>query len=279
VIPTGAALGAEIRGVDLRQPVLSDVFAAIESAWYRHLVILFRGQQLADVNLVAFCRCFGELHLAPHHEYGKNAEGLPPEVELISNILRDDRPIGALGTGEATWHTDMSMFEEPASATMLYAEQIPPQGGNTCFANLYAAYEALTPALRALVAGRRSIHDISYTATGQVRIGYQPVMDKTHMPGAQHPIVRTHPVTGRKSLYLGREGYGYVLGLPVEESDRVLAEIWRHMTRPEFVWQHKWRVGDVLLWDNRCTVHMRTAFHPESRRLLRRVTAKGERPV
>jgi taurine dioxygenase len=279
IVPMVGALGAEIRGPDLSRPVNSDMVAVIKQAWYQYQVILFRDQYLTDDDLVAFCRCFGELHLAPHHEYGKNAEGLAPEVELISNVLRDGRPIGALGAGEAAWHTDMSMFEEPASATMLYAEEIPRAGGNTRFTNLYAAYEALPRTVRAAIEGRRSIHDISYTAANEVRIGYQAVTDKTKMPGAQHPIVRTHPATGRKSLYLGREGYGYILGLPVEESDRLLADLWRHMTRPEFVWEHEWRVGDVLIWDNRCTAHMRPAFDARERRIMRRVTAKGEQPA
>lgn len=251
---------------------------AIEQAWHAHLLVLFRGQRLADEQLVAFARRFGELHKASGYEYGGKPKDLPPEVELISNVIRNGRPIGALGAAEATWHTDMSMFEIPAAATLLYAEEIPPEGGNTRFANLYLAYEALDAPMRARVEGRTSIHDAAYLASGGVRAGYEAVTEKSKGPGAQHPIVRTHPETGRRALYLGRQGYGYILDLPEQESDAMLDTLWRHMTQPAFVWEHQWRVGDVLMWDNRCTAHARNSFDPNARRILHRVTVMGERP-
>ena len=246
-----------------------------------HLVLVFRGQRLTDPQLIAFSRRFGDLHVIDPSvmDYNRRLGDDVPEIDVISNIVVDGVPLGALGAGEAAWHTDMSMFEEPASATFLYAIEIPASGGNTRFANMYRAYEMLPEPLKRRVEGRRSIHDIAYTAAGAVRKGYEPVVDKSQGPGARHPIVRTHPVTGRKSLYLGRAGYGYILGLPVEESDHLLAELWHSMTRPELIWEHEWRVGDVLLWDNRCTMHSRGAFDPNARRLLHRTTVKGERPA
>lgn len=279
VRPTGAALGAEIVGVDLSRPLSDERFASIEAAWADHLVLLLRDQRISDDDLIGFARRFGELHLATGVEYGGKPEDLRDAVELISNIERDGRPIGALGADEATWHTDMSMYEIPASATMLLAEEIPPAGGNTRFTNLYRAYETLPDDLRRIVEGRRSIHDHAYLASGGVRPGFEAVTDKSQGPGARHPIVRTNPLTGRKALYLGRMGNGYILDLPVAESDRVIDALWAHMTRPEFVWEHRWRVGDLVMWDNRCVAHARGAFDPKSRRLLRRVTVKSEVPV
>lgn len=278
VIPSGGPLGAEVRGVDLSQPMTPQLFAAIERAWHEHIVLLFRGQKLTDEQLVAFGERFGELHPAPHHEYGDNAKGLHWAVELISNVLKNGRPIGALGAGEATWHTDMSMYEIPASATLLYAEEIPPAGGNTRFANLTRAYEELPERLRKAVEGRLSIHDHAYLASGGVRPGFTAVADKSQGPGARHPVVRTHPVTGRKALYLGRRTTGYILGYPVEESDKLLDELWEHMTAQRYVWEHVWRVGDVLVWDNRQAVHARQSFPSESRRVMRRITAMSEKP-
>ena len=278
IIPTGGALGAEIRGVDLAKPLPDDMFAAMRGVWHEHLVLLIRDQTLDDDQLVAFARRFGELHVADGYEYGGKPDGLPAEVELISNIVRNGRPIGALGAGEAVWHTDMSMFEIPASATLLYAELIPPKGGNTRFTNNVRACETLPPDLRRAVDGRHSIHDAAYLAGGGVRRGHEAVADKTQGPGARHPVIRTHPDTGRHSLYLGRIGNGYILDLPIEESDRLLDALWAHVTRPEFIWEHEWRAGDLLIWDNRCVSHARGSFDPGSRRLLHRVTVKSEKP-
>jgi taurine dioxygenase len=279
VVPTGGALGAELRGVDLSQPLSEAAFRTIEEAWFEHLVLLFRDQHLDDRDIIAFAKRFGELHSASGREYGGKPSELAEAVELISNIVRDGRPIGALGADEATWHTDMSMYEIPASATLLYADEIPPSGGNTRFANLRRAYETLPDELEKVVRGRKSIHDAAYLASGGVRPGFEAPADKSQGPGARHPIVRTHPHSGRKALYLGRMGNGYILGLPEAESDRLLDELWAHMTRPAFVWEHVWRVGDLVVWDNRCVAHARGAFDPQARRLLRRVTVKSEVPV
>lgn len=279
VLPNDASLGAEIRGLDLSKPLDREQIRIIEKALHDHIVVLIRGQQLNNAQLVQIGRYFGELHLAPHHEYGENAADLPPEMELISNILKNGKPIGALAAGEASWHTDMSMYEIPASVTILYAEEIPPSGGNTRFTNLRRAYEELPDALRQKIDGRESVHDIAYTAVGGVRQGFQAIADKTQTPGARHPIVRTHPATGTKALYLGRIGHGYVPGLSVPESDTLLAALWAEMTRPELIWEHQWQVGDLLMWDNRQTAHSRGSFDPSNRRLMRRLTVKSEKPV
>ncbi len=274
VVPSGKALGADIRGIDLRETLSDEAFGRILDAWHENLVLRFREQRVSDDDLVRFAMRFGRLHSAEGTEYGGKPEELHAAVELISNIVQDGKPIGALGAGEATWHTDMSMFEVPATATMLFGDEIPPEGGNTRFTNLYLAYESLSDDLRQAVEARRSIHDASHLATGGVRPGYEEVTDKTQSPGARHPIVKSHPGTGRKALYLGRMGTGYIEGLTVEESDAMLDTLWAHMTRPEFIWEQEWQAGDLIIWDNRCVAHARGSFDPTSRRLLRRVTVK-----
>lgn len=273
------ALGTIIEGFDLSKSMSNEDIDYIKSIWFANQVIVFRDQNLLDNDLVRFAHYFGELHSADGAEYGGKPEELHDAIELISNIENNGRPIGALGSDEATWHTDMSMYEVPAAATILYADEIPSKGGNTRFTNLYTAYEKLPQKLRALIESRRSIHDHAYLASGGIRPGFEAVTDKSKGPGARHPVIRTHPVTGRKALYLGRFGYGYIEGYSVEESDNLIKQLWDHMTRPDFIWEHEWRVGDLIMWDNRCVAHARGSFDPAERRLLRRITVKGEIPV
>ena len=273
------ALGTIIEGFDLSKSMSNEDIDYIKSIWFANQVIVFRDQNLLDNDLVRFAHYFGELHSADGAEYGGKPEELHDAIELISNIENNGRPIGALGSDEATWHTDMSMYEVPAAATILYADEIPSKGGNTRFTNLYTAYETLPQKLRALIESRRSIHDHAYLASGGIRPGFEAVTDKSKGPGARHPVIRTHPVTGRKALYLGRFGYGYIEGYSVEESDNLIKQLWDHMTRPDFIWEHEWRVGDLIMWDNRCVAHARGSFDPAERRLLRRITVKGEIPV
>jgi taurine dioxygenase len=276
VIPTGGALGAEVKGVDLSMPLADGLVAKLRQAWLQHQVLVFRNQHLTDAQLVKVGRTFGELHNVEITEYDRT--GLLPQIDIISNVIKDGKPTGALGAGEAAWHTDMSPFETPASATILFGREIPPMGGNTRFAEMYAAYETLPDPLKKKIEGRRSIHDIAYNALGNVRGGFEAVTDKSKGPGAVHPVVRTHPETKRKALYLGRQGYGYIHGYPVPESDQLLDELWRHMTQRRFVWEHQWRQGDVIMWDNRCLIHSRGSFPADSRRVLSRVTVKGDKP-
>jgi taurine dioxygenase len=277
LIPTGGALGATVVGIDLSAPLDRELAMRLRKAWLEHFVLVFRNQSLTDSELVAVARTFGEPHVVEICEYDRT--GLLPEIDVISNVVVDGKPTGALGSGEAAWHTDMSMFEYPAAGSFLYAAEIPPSGGNPRFANMYAAYETLSAALKERVVGRRSIHDMAYTAAGTVRAGFEAVVDKSKGPGAVHPVVRTHVETGRKALFLGRQGYGYIHGLSVEESDELLEQLWQHVTKPEFIWEHTWRVGDLIVWDNRCLIHSGSPVGSGTRRVLRRVTVKGERPV
>jgi taurine dioxygenase len=159
---------------------------------------------------------------------------------------------------------------------MLYAIEIPPLGGNTGFCNMYAAYEAMPAELRRRVEGLTLKHDGTYNSGGYVRAGVTPTDDPRRSPGTSHPIVCTHPETHRRVLYLGRRRNAYIDGLPLAESEALLDELWSHATRPELAWYNEWRVGDVVLWDNRCTMHRRDPFDPEARRILHRTQIKGE---
>jgi taurine dioxygenase len=279
VTPTGAALGAEIGGIDLRR-IGDSEFAAIHRAWLDHQVLLFRGQALNDDDMIAFSRRFGELDFAPIQENGRRFVDGHPEIYVVSNVIENGVAIGSLGAGEAVWHTDMSYLEDPPKASMLYAIEIPPAGGNTGFTNMYHAYEALPDALKQRVTGLRVKHDGTYNSGGYVRQGVTPTDDPREAPGMYHPIVCTHPESGRKCLYLGRRRNAYIEGLALAESEALLDEVWRYATRDELSWYNTWRVGDVVLWDNRCTMHRRDPFDASSRRIMHRTQMKGEsRPV
>jgi taurine dioxygenase len=275
-------LGAEIQNLDLTRALDAGTVEKVLAAWLENLVLVFRGQWLSDAQLVAFSRLFGDLDFAPPAE-ARNKRGayVPdmPEVTVISNVVVDGVAIGALGNAEAEWHTDMSYAPVPPSASLLYALEIPSEGGDTWFCNMYSAYDALPEALKRRVESLHAIHDNTYTSAGEVRKGFQPVDDVTKAPGARHPVVRTHPLTGRKALFLGRRKNGYLLGLPVEESERLLDQLWAHATQPQFTYRHQWRAGDLVMWDNRCAMHRRDAFDPAQRRIMHRTQVKGDIPV
>jgi taurine dioxygenase len=274
IIPTGAALGAEVRGVDLTS--LDDrQFAALRDAWHQHQVILLRGQTLDDQDLIAFSRRFGDLDWAPVQETGRRfVEGLP-EIYIVSNVKQNGEPIGSLGAGEAVWHTDMSYLEKPPMASTLYALEVPPSGGNTSFCSMYAIYQSLPPELKRRIAGLKIKHDGTYNSGGFLRQGVTPTDDPRTSPGALHPLVCTHPDTGRQMLYLGRRRNAYLAGLDLPESEALLDELWRFVERPEFKWEHVWRVGDLVMWDNRCTMHRRDPFDDATRRIMHRTQIKG----
>jgi taurine dioxygenase len=274
VIPTGAALGAMVPGVDLTS--LDDrQFAALKRAWHQHQVILVRGQTLSDQDLVAFSRRFGDLDWAPVQETGRRfVEGLP-EIYIVSNVKLNGEPIGSLGAGEAVWHTDMSYLDTPPMASTLYALEVPPSGGNTSFCSMYAIYEALPAELKRRIAGLKIKHDGTYNSGGFLRQGVTATDDPRTSPGAVHPLVCTHPDTGRQLLYLGRRRNAYLVGLELAESEALFDELWRFVERPEFRWEHVWRVGDLVMWDNRCTMHRRDPFDDATRRVMHRTQIKG----
>jgi taurine dioxygenase len=277
VIPTGAALGAEVKGVDLKD-LDETAFKRVIQAWHDHSVVLVRDQALTDLELIAFSRRLGDLDWAPIQETGRRfVEGMP-EIYIVSNVKVNGEPIGSLGDGEAVWHTDMSYLDVPPKASMLYSLEIPPSGGNTSFCSMYAIYEAVPAKLKDRIAGMTIKHDGTYNSGGYVRQGVTPTDDPVTSPGAVHPLVCTHPDTGRRMLYLGRRRNAYLIGLDLEDSEALLDELWSIVERREFAWEHVWRVGDLVLWDNRCTMHRRDAFDPSQRRIMHRTQVKGEQP-
>ena len=267
-------LGARVDGVDLR--VLdAGTFAAIHRAWLDHQVLLFREQSLTDGDLVSFSRRFGDLDEAPVQETGQRFVVGIPEIYVVSNVVRDGMPIGSLGSGEAVWHTDMSYLSDPPKASALYALEVPAEGGDTSFCSMYAAWDQLPARLQRRVDALRVKHDGTYNSGGYVRQGVTPTGDPRTSPGTLHPLVRVHPETGRRALYLGRRRNAYIEGLALDESDALLDEIWAYATRDSLTWRHQWQAGDLVLWDNRCTMHRRDAFDPAARRVMHRTQIKG----
>jgi taurine dioxygenase len=275
VRPSGAVLGAHVDGVDLRA-LDSDAFAAIHQAWLAHQVLLFRDQELTDDDLVAFSRRFGDLDEAPIQETGQRFVAGHPEIYVVSNVVQDGVPIGSLGSGEAVWHTDMSYLPDPPKASALYALEVPEHGGDTSFCSMSAAWDQLPARLQRRVEGLRLKHDGTYNSGGYARQGVTPTDDPRTSPGAFHPLVSVHPETGRRSLYLGRRRHAYIDGLSLDESNALLDEIWAEATRDSLTWRHGWRAGDLVLWDNRCTMHRRDAFDPHTRRVMHRTQIKAE---
>ncbi len=275
----GEALGAEVTGTDLSAAVDAATFAAIRRAWLEHLVLRFRGQSLTDPQLLAFSCQFGALDPPGPNPYGKPFLPAHREINVISNIVSEGVPIGGLGDGEAIWHADMTYIENPPQAALLYALELPAAGGDTYWANMYLAYEGLPERLKQAIAGRSAVHDATYNSAGMMRKGMREITDPREAPGARHPLVRVHPETGRKCLFLGRRRNSYVLGLPLDESDALLDELWAQATRPELTLRQQWQVGDLLIWDNRATLHRRDAFDPSARRLMHRTQIKGNWPI
>jgi taurine dioxygenase len=272
VHPVGG-LGAEIRGISLARISAADI-GAIKKAWYRHDVLLFRNQQLTDDDLLTFSRHFGALDSPPNQGAGRKSAPGYPEVYVVSNV-RDEtgEPIGALGDGEAAWHTDMSYLSEPPDASMLYSLEIPAVGGDTCFCSMKAARATLPAALAARLRNLDIKHDGTYDSGGNPRKGLAPSNDPRTSIGTPHPAIVQHPVSGDHALYLGRRRNAYIMGLDVAESERLLDEVWAYIE--SVVYRHRWALGDLVLWDNRTTMHRRDAFDPTSRRVMHRTQIKG----
>lgn len=269
------AVGAEIIGADVAN-LSNDDFAVIEAAWYRHSALVLRNQRLSDADLIRFSRRFGELDPPPVNENGKTFVADHPEIYVVSNVVgADGVPIGSLGAGEAVWHTDMSYLSEPPDASMLYALEVPPEGGDTWVSSMEAALAAMPAALRERVRGLRIKHDGTYNSGGYLRKGLAATDDPVNSVGTPHPVICAHPVTGRPMLYLGRRRNAYVMGLSREASEALLDELWHYATLPEHAYAHRWKVGDLLMWDNRSTMHRRDPFDASTRRIMHRTQIKG----
>jgi len=282
IVPLEGAMGAEIRGLDLRR-LDDEAFKVLYQAYLDHLLVLVRGQELSDLDLMAVASRFGPIEMPPvtaEHVAHRHADGLPG-ITVVSNVKVNGAPIGELGDGEVIWHSDYSFREITAGMRVLHAIELPPegQGANTEFCNTYAAYDALPASLKRRVHGMTIKHDTAYDTNQNLRRGAQAVADVKLSPGPSHPIVYTHPETGCNALFLGRRPKHYVNGLSLEESEALLDELWARTTQPRFQIAHEWRLGDVVMWDNRCTLHRRGAFNPGSRRIMHAAQVKGQKPA
>jgi len=272
VVPTGT-VGAEVRGVDVARAGPEEI-EAIKRAWYRHDVVVFRDQKLSDDDLLAFSRHFGALDAPPNQGAGRRSPAGYPDIYVISNVLDDKgEPIGALGDGDAAWHTDMSYLPRPPDASTLYSLEIPRQGGDTWFCGMKAALARMPGSLVERIRNLDVKHDGTYDSGGNVRKGLAPTNDPRTSVGTPHPMVIRHPVSGDAALYLGRRRNAYVIGLPLEESEKLLDEVWSYVDTA--VYKHRWALGDFVLWDNRTTMHRRDAFDPKARRVMHRTQIKG----
>jgi taurine dioxygenase len=269
------ALGAQISGVDLTKPLHEEIVDQLKAAWSEHLVLRFRGQKLTDPELLTLTRHFGEIDPP-----GPNPQGKPylpefPEINVISNIKQNGESIGGLGDGEAVWHTDMTYIESPPKGAFLHALEIPPSGGDTSWSNMHLAYENLSTELKDLIADKKAIHDATYNSAGFMRRGMSEVTDPRQAPGAHHPLVIKHPVTGLPSLFLGRRRNSYIIGMELKDSEELLDELWSHVSNPAYCFTQVWKLYDLMLWDNHSTMHRRDNFDPNSRRMMHRTQIKG----
>ena len=274
VVPLNPHIGAEMRGLDMSKPLGDEDIAAINAAFLKHSVIVFRGQKLSQEDLLRVTSYFGPIgHMRrPPKYFPPGFDKILPNIMLISNIRENGEPIGALPDGEMMFHHDMIHSANPDAATMLYSVEIPSHGGDTLFASGYAAWDTLDPALRAKVDGKRAKHFYNYGSVQKGDGKGTEAFGESH-----HPIVRTHDQSGRKALYVNRLMTTGIEGMADEEAAPILEAIFDHMEKPEFVYAHKWQVGDVLLWDNRCSSHARTDFPSTERRLMLRTTVECDK--
>lgn len=286
VFPLSDIIGAEIRGVDLSDNLNQATLKAIHRAWLEHSVILMREQRIDDGDMVRFSARFGKLALGPNMAWQPEEGRANPEIFVISNVIKEGAPIGFLGDSEVAWHTDLCHTNLPPKATTLYAREIPADGsGDTGYMNMYALIEMLPENLRRRLNGLRLKHEGGHTLQGEVRFGFneESVKDIENAPGPTHPLIRTHPETGRNALYLGRRFNGdfratYVMGMTRADSDALLDEIWELVDAEFCAWYHKWQVGDFLMWDNRCVMHRRGPFNSEMRRVMHRTQIEDSAP-
>jgi taurine dioxygenase len=283
IIPQDAVIGAEIWGVDLSKPLDPLTFDKIETAYDRHTVLVFRNQNLTPEQHIAFGRNFGPLEI---HVLKRYLLAGHPEILLISNILKADGEFLGLPDAGQTWHTDTSYRPRPSRGSILYAIEIPHDDsgkaiGDTLFAGTAPAYDALPEAMKRKLAGRKAIH--SYGRRKRPEGSQRNKMFKAEIdavPDISHPVVRTHPNTGRKALYVFEGECVGIEGMPDDEAREIIAELTRHCIQPKFIYRHKWRVGDVVMWDNAAALHLAVAdYKLPQRRLLHRVTVEGGVPV
>jgi taurine dioxygenase len=274
--PITPAVGALVEGIDLSR-VDSSEFAQLYGIWQRHHVVVLRGQTLDNAQFERFSAMLGELDPPPNQGAGRKSVPGFPNLYVVSNRKSSaGEPLGALGDGEAQWHTDMSYLERPPFASMLWSIEIPSTGGDTWFAGMPAALRSMPADLVRRMEGLTIKHDGTYDSGGNVRKGLVPNDDPIQSVGTPHPMIITQPETGERTLYLGRRRNAYVPGLELADSDQLLNLIWAYATAAAVTMRHSWRVGDVVLWNNLTTMHRRDAFPSDQYRTLHRSQIKGQ---
>jgi taurine dioxygenase len=281
VRPLGLALGAEVTGLDLARPLDDETFGAVHAAWMRHLVLVFPGQAIDDAQQIAFSRRFGPLEV--HHQKIIRSAAAP-EIFRVSNVDEEGRlmprqhPTVAQLMVTLMWHTDSSFRAVPSMGSILHGHEVTAKGGETCFTNMYKVWAALPERLKAEVRGRKARHDFGYLAK-LAAIKPLDEAERRAMPPVWQPLVRRHPVTGNESLYISPIYNDAVEDMADEDAVALVKELTEFAGRPEFVYRHRWRQHDILMWDNRCTMHRIEPYDPDERRVLHRTTVAGDGPV
>ncbi|MCQ2992875.1 TauD/TfdA family dioxygenase [Pseudomonas syringae] len=278
VRPFAANVGAEILGLDLSRPLNDADFARVHRAHLDYHVVVFRDQQITPQQQIDFSRRFGVLQI---HVLKQFLLANHPEILIVSNIVENGQPLG-LGDAGKYWHSDLSYKELPSLGSMLYAQELPSEGGDTLFANMHLAWDTLPEHLRKAVEGRSAVH--SYTSRyrdGHNAQNWRPTLTPEQLAQVvvvSHPIVRTHPENGRKALFVSEGFTTHIVGLPEDESQQILNELYAHSVRPEGVYRHKWAPNDMVFWDNRSLIHLAGGTPDHLRRRLHRTTIQGDAP-
>jgi taurine dioxygenase len=268
------ALGAEITGLDLRQPVDDATAKAVRKAFDDFIFVVFRGQELSEDDQVRAASIFGKVHVRRRENYKRDPGGVfDTPFMLVTNIVENGKPLGVFGDGEMWFHHDTSYYPEPHRATLLYSMKLPSWGGNTCFSNMYKAYENIPQPLRDKLDGRKVLQVHDYKRRERLDID---TIDLNSVRHQWQPIFITHPATGRKSLYISRLMSAKIEGLSKEESEDALEQLFEISEDPAIVYEHEWKLGDLVIWDNWCSIHARKDFPRDEPRLMRRLTIEGQ---
>ena len=279
ILPVNGPLGAEIIGLDLNQPVSDADLARIRTAFVKYGLVIFRDQRITPQQHVAFSRRFGPLQVHVLNRF--HLQGLP-EVLIVSNVIENGQPIGLVDAG-ADWHSDLSYMPKPSLGSLLHAQELPPEQGDTSFANMFNAYETLPADIKKTLEGRRAVHSYVYRYRRLQKLSpwradlTQKQIDE--VPEVDHPVVRVHPESGRKALFVSEGFTSHIIGLPADESAALLKFLHEHTIRAENVYRHTWRAHDIVFWDNRSTVHYAPITPQHLRRTLYRTTVEGDVPV
>jgi taurine dioxygenase len=292
VVKFDAPLGASISGIDFAKPVAEATRKILRDAWAEHLILLFRGQShISQKHHIDATEIFGKSVPGAKLKYFKESgtelvhQARFPEISIVSNLGADGEPAmenEGLGSGEVVWHSDNSYVEEPPIGSFLRAQEIPPDGGDTSFNNQYLAYETLPADIKLRIKGLYTKQDSSRNSAGRLRPGVSKPEALADVPGPDHPLVRIHPVTGRKALYLGRRRdfpSQYIIGWGRKESEELLDFLWDHATGDCLKYTHVWEAGDMVLWDNRCVMHYRRPLTTLARRIMHRTLVEHQKPI